>query len=292
MNRAAGLAAVFGVLACCAAGAQSDSVPRGAKSPAARGELASVPNCRVKLLDEVQLASERTGIVDTIVAEGDDVRAGEVVVRLRDGLLRAGHAIVEREASNDVEVRFARKASELAQLKYVRSQEANRSVPGTVSELELRELRLAAEKSLLQLEQAEHHFLIAGLKRDEGRQLLETCLIEAPFDAVVLDVLKRPGEVVREGDPILRIAATGRMRVEGFLPVEQAARVRRGMAVEVWLDGAGSDGAPFTGRLAFVDLKVEPVSQKVRVWAEVANRGDLLRDGQVATLTIRPRDRD
>ena len=40
------------------------------------------------------------------------------------------------------------------------------------------------------------------------------------------------------------------------------------------------------GRVGFVGLKVEPISRKVRFWADVVNRDNLLRDGSTATLTI------
>lgn len=253
--------------------------------------VVEVSDCRVKLLDEVQLASARTGIVEMVASEGETIAAGEIVARLRDGLPQIGHAIAEREATNDIEVRFARKASELAQVKYIRAVDANKSVPGTVSELELRELRLAAEKSLLQIEQAQHQFLIAGLKRDEAAETLNTCRITAPFAGTVLDVYKGRGEVVREGELILRLASGSRVRVEGFVSVQDAARVRRGMPVQVRTDAdrtAVTPNAGLAGQLAFVDIKVEPVSRKVRIWAEVDNSAGYLRDGLSATLRIVP----
>jgi RND family efflux transporter MFP subunit len=263
--------------------------PRRASLVAAPAEIV-VGDCRVRLLKEVQLASARTGIVDTVAVEGETVRAGAVVARLRDNLLRVARAIAEREAANDVEVRFARKASELAQVKFIRAVDANKASSGTVSELELRELRLAAEKSLLQIEQAEHQFQIAGLRRDDAEEMLNMSQIAAPFDGIVLDVYKQPGEVVREGELILRLASGTRVRVEGFVSVEEAARLRRGMPVRVSLEaGEASSSVPeetLAGRLTFVDIKVEPVSRKVRVWAEVANEDGLLRDGLTAKLTI------
>jgi multidrug efflux pump subunit AcrA (membrane-fusion protein) len=263
--------------------------PRRAGSAALPSEI-EIADCRVRLLQEVELASARTGIVDTVAAEGEAVRAGVVVARLRDNLLRVARDIAEREAANDVEVRFSRKASELAQVKYIRAVDANKSSSGTVSELELRELRLAAEKSLLQIEQAEHQFLIAGLRRDDAEEMLTMSQIAAPFDGVVLDVYKQPGEVVREGELILRLASGARVRVEGFVSVEEAARLRRGMPVRVSLDSDDSSRSPLeeslSGRLTLVDIKVEPVSRKVRVWAEVANESGLLRDGLTAKLII------
>jgi multidrug efflux pump subunit AcrA (membrane-fusion protein) len=249
-----------------------------------------VDDCRVRLLNEVQLSSARTGILELAVAEGETVKAGAVAARLRDKLQRVSHAIAQREASNDIDVRFARKASELAQAKFLRAVDANKSAAGTVSELELRELRLAAEKSLLQIEQAEHQFLISGLKRDEAEENVNLFQVVAPFDGTVLEVYKRPGEVVREGEQIVRLASAARVHVEGFVTVEQAARIRRGFAVQARLqsddasDALSNDSYP--GRLVLVDIKVEPLSRKVRVLAEVANPDGLLRDGLTASLTI------
>ncbi|MFM7159891.1 MAG: efflux RND transporter periplasmic adaptor subunit [Planctomycetaceae bacterium] len=270
--------------------ARADTGAKGKRRPAETTPLRiEVDEARVRLMDDVQLASPRTGIDDAVAGEGDDVDPHQEVARLRAEVLEAGLKITERQASNDIEVRFARKASELAQLKYARAAEASRSVPGTVSELELKELRLSAEKSLLQVEQTEQQFTIAGLRRDESVELLNTCRIKAPFAAQVVEVLKKPGEVVREGEPILRLASNQRMRVEGWIPVSLAARVRRGQSVVVVQgveEGEPGPAQEVSGRVMFIDLKVEPVSRKVRVWAEVQNLNGELRDGLTARMVI------
>ena len=269
--------------------ADTPAAARQAATPSG-SEPFQVPQCRVRLMDEVQLASEQTGILENLAAEGRYVAGGSTVAQLRDQSVRASLAMAEREATNDIDVRFAGKASEHAQLKYIRAVEANRAAAGTVPELDLRELRLGAEKSLLQLEQAEHQFAIAGLKRDEIRILLETYRVAAPFDAFVSEVFRKPGEVVRAGEPILTLVNTARARVEGFIALEDVERVWPGQPVEVMADsGPGSRSElTFPGRLAFVDVKVEPVSGKVRVWAEVLNRDNRLRDGLTATILIYP----
>jgi multidrug efflux pump subunit AcrA (membrane-fusion protein) len=262
---------------------------KAATSPE-RSEIV-VTDCRVRFLNEVSLSSARTGIIETTANEGETVKVGTVVARLRDRLQQVTRSIAQREATNDIEVRFATKASELAQAKYMRALEANKSVAGTVSELEMRELRLSAEKSLLQIEQAEHQFLIAGLKRDESEETLNLYQVVAPFEGTVLEVFKRPGEVVREGEQILRLASAARVRVEGYVSVEQAARLKRGTRAEAQLqadeslDGAGPS-ASYAGRLTFVDIKVEPLSRKVKIVAEVTNPDSQLRDGLTASLTL------
>lgn len=255
----------------------------------------TIANCRMRVVDEVQLASERSGIVDEVAPAGTYVAAGSTVARLRDSLARASLAIAEKEASNDIEVRFARKAAQFAELNYEKALQANRALPGTVAEIEMRELRLAAEKSLLQLEQAEHLFQIAGLRRDEQRETIQTLRIVAPFDAFVRLAHKKPGEVVGEGEVILEIVNTDRFRVEGYVDVADLPHVAVNSPVQVMLTGDGvtpmAQNQAFVGRIVYVDVKVEPVSQKVRVWAEVYDRERSLRDGLVATMFINPDQR-
>jgi multidrug efflux pump subunit AcrA (membrane-fusion protein) len=47
-------------------------------------------------------------------------------------------------------------------------------------------------------------------------------------------------------------------------------------------------GKPFEGKIVFVAPDMDPVSQLVRVWAKVKNRGNLLRQGLEARMTILP----
>lgn len=265
-------------------------VEGGRRVRASSGDDLMIANCRVKLINDIQLASEQPGVLAYVPAEGAKVQAGERVVQIRDNIVRAAYAVADKLAANDVEVRYARKATDLAQLTYLRATEANKRSPGTVSELELRELRLLAEKSLLQLEQAKQQFLLAGLKRDETREQLQTYRVATPFDGVVLNVYKQVGEVVREGDPILEVASTDWVRVEGYLPLAEAHRVEIGTPVTInaqasrAVDRLGQTA--FSGKIGFVGTKVEPLTKKVRIWATVANRGGMLRDGMTAAMTV------
>lgn len=267
--------------------------------PAARADgrlptrSTTVTNCQLRAVDEVKLASERSGILDKVAQAGTYVKAGTTVALLRDSLARASLAIAAREAANDIEVRFARKAAQVAQLNYEKTVEANRILTGTVTDFELRELRLAAEKSLLQLEQAEHQFQVAGLRHQEQREVLNALSIVAPYDAFVRFAHKQPGEFVREGEVILEIVNTSRMQVEGYVDVNRLSDISYGDPVEVTLAGADSPAAhpPVAGRIVFVDVKLEPVSQRVRIWAEAQNHNGLLREGQTVNMTIHPRPR-
>lgn len=260
------------------------------QSPPPSSEPIVVVGCRVTFVDEVAISSERRGIVAAIARPGDRVDAGQDVARLRDSVLKAGLAIAQREAANDVEVRFAQKAAELAELKFQWAAEANGKNAGTVSEQELKELRLAADRAVLQCEQADNALAIARLKLAEMSVTVESLHVAAPFAGRVRAVYMQAGEFVQEGEVLAEIVNADRVRVEGDVPLAEAGRIVPGAPVEVRIEGVASPSElahrTFTGAITFVDVKVEPVSQKVHVAAELDNRHGLLRGGLVATMMI------
>jgi RND family efflux transporter MFP subunit len=282
---AAGLAVMT---ACCqlfSAGA-ADLPPQSPGSQRLR-----ITECRVKLIDEATLASERSGVLATVnVTEGDLVRAGQVVATLRDEKVRTAYIIAEIEASNDVQIRFSRKLNELSRVEYMQVAQINHRVPGTVPDIEVRKLRMAAEKALLQIEQARHDFAVAGLKFEESSEVLKSFQIVAPFDGFVTRVIKQTGEAVHESEPILELVSTQQMRVEGFLEMQDSYRVKKHALATVQLDIPGVDldveAIQFPARIEFVDVKVQPVTKQVRFSANVQNDEGLLKDGLRATITI------
>src|SRR5690606_14550823 len=107
---------------------------------------------------------------------------------------------------------------------------------GTVSDLTLRAHRLAAEKALLQLEQAETALEIEKLRRDETVERLRLHKVIAPIDGQVRTVFKKHGQSVAEGEPILELVNTNRVKVEGYIHLKDLDSVRAGSSVTVQLD--------------------------------------------------------
>jgi len=277
--------------------AATDGRSAGPQSTAPPGEVVVANGCRVRFVDEVAVSAERRGIVAAIARPGDRVDAGQDVARLRDSVLKASLAIAQREAANDVEVRFAQMASQLANLKYQWAVDANAKNAGTVSEQELKELQLAADRAALQCEQAEHGLAVARLKLAEMSLAVESLHISAPFAGQVLGVYKQVGEFVQEGEPLAAIVSADRVRVEGDVPLADAGGIAPGTPVQIRIEGVADPAEiaqrVFTGAVTFVDAKVEPVSQQVHIIAELENRHGLLRGGMVASMIIRraaPRD--
>lgn len=281
-----GIAACLFFLAICSAVGQDRDSGRTA---AAR--IITVSDCRVTLLQSAVLASTRSGVIKHIdVQDGDLVPAGLIVAQIRDDLASAEAATTALKAENDVDLRYAVKLSELAQLEYSRALALNKEIPGAQSELTVRNLKVAAERALLQIEQASHQLEIARLEHKTAQIVLAGYRVKAPFEGVILRVQKSTGEAVREGEPIADLANLNELRVEGFLPLELAWMVRRGFPVEVQVDIPGVEleveNVRFTGEVVFVDSEVQEVSQKVRICARVANSQGLLKSGLIATMRI------
>lgn len=249
--------------------------------------------CRIKLIDKVTLASDRPGILRFVEPkEGSPVKRDQPVAGLLDDVARAKFDRASKEAENDIEIRFSKKAAEVAKNELEQALLANRRVPGAIPGIEISRLRLAAEKSELQIEQAEHSLEISRLVLEEASAELKTYEIPAPFSGIVTRVYKRKGEAVRQGDPIMEIVNTERIRAEGHVDFSEIENVRVGDSVEVYLDIPDVDldveKEKFTGRIVFIDVEVEPVRRRVKIWAELVNRDGMLRAGLTARMKILP----
>jgi RND family efflux transporter MFP subunit len=243
-------------------------------------------------MKSVVLATDRPGVIASVANEGDKVAKDQVVAELNAESARAREAVARETAANDINTRFARKAAEVAAKEYAQAQEANRLVSGAVAVTEVERLRLTAQKSELQIEQAEHEQLVNRHRHTEAKAELAAHQVAAPFAGIVTKRYKSVGEAVRQGDPILELKSTDRVRVEGFVGFNQLAALKPGQKVQVQLDVPGApaeiEGKKFEGTLAFIDVEVEPATFKGRVWADVENKDGLLRGGLTARMTILP----
>lgn len=248
--------------------------------------------CHVKLIDTVVLASDRPGVISYLEAEeGDAVRKDQQVVGFKDEAAQAIYKVAKQKSENDVHIRFAKASADVAKKEYEKNLQANMKVPGTVTAVEIERSRLNWEKAILQGEQAEHEQLVAKLEMEKAAEDLKTYKITAPFDGKVRRILKRPGEAVSQGTPILDMVSTRRVKVEGYLPIEDAWSVKAGDSVDVRVDIPGRElpieNEVFEGKVVFVDPTVSPVTHGTRIWAEVQNPGERLIEGLYAKMKIK-----
>lgn len=246
-------------------------------------------DCRVTFVDRRTLSVERPGILSNAVREGAWVEVGQVVIRVRDAVPMSALAVAAARADSDADLRSARKEHEAAEFELQTHLKAR---PGTYTDVEIRRVQLAAESAALKVEQAAFEREVNQRLKDQAADELGTYYVPSTISGLVTRAFKGPGEAVQLGEPIVEVVNTDRVRIEGYVTLEEAWRVRVGMAVTVEVDLAGTEAAPagtptpnearlviLEGTLGFVDVDVQPVSKVVRVWAELPNPAQRLRDG-------------
>ncbi len=265
---------------------------------AANEKVVVIRDCRIEPVNQVVLASDRAGTLSQFsLREGGTVQDGQIVATLNDGVAQTRLAVVKQEAENDVDVRFARKACQVAANEYEISLRLNERSAGVITIAELERLRLAAERAELQIESAERELAIKKLRRDEAEAELDTYRVKAPFEGTVTRVFKSRGQAVQQGDPILEVTNVEKLRIEGYVGRNVAANLNEGDSVSVRMasrpDAVATSGALLVlrGRLIFVDVTVEPVTQQVRVLAEVENSSRALLAGLSTELTVLSEER-
>ena len=258
------------------------------------GSAIIINECRIKLIDRVILGCDRPGVLQYVEPnEGESVKKGQVVAALKSDALKASRKTAEKRSTNDIEIRYSQKARDTSYVELEMNLDINKRVPNTISRLDIKRLELTAEKSDLQIEQAELEFDMSKLQLEEIDAQIEETKVIAPFDGIVTKKFRATGEVVRHGDEVLEIVSTKRVKVEGYVNIEDTWKFHVGTPVEVQLDIHGIrlpiEEEKFHGKVIFIDVEVEPIHGKsIRVWAEVENPENLLKAGYMATMKILP----
>lgn len=258
----------------------------------------------VTLIEQVEVPARDVGQLQTIdVKEGDLVTEGDLVAQIedRDAQLARNKARIEteiakEEAGNDKKVRAATKTSDVAASELARAKESVEKYRDAVPAAELDRLKLAAEKAVIDIEQAEHELRAAKLThqlKENEHALAEHNVakrkIVAPLAGMVVQVHKHAGEWVQPGDKVVRVIRLNRLRVEAFLSRQDAETqgelVGRSVSLTVTIAGKPLE---FTGKVVHTHPEINPLNGQVRIWAEVDNRDLRLRPGMQGTLTVAP----
>jgi multidrug efflux pump subunit AcrA (membrane-fusion protein) len=260
-----------------------------AQRPNNAGSTVTIDSCLIRPLTEgeARLAAQEAGVLGELnVKEGQLVPAGTLLAKIDDAQPQAARrvAIAEKNSAeekykNDVEIRHATKAIDLAKADYQQSLDADTKVHGSVSDIELKQKRFAWEKSILAKEQAEKERILAGFAAegkqaevDNAEEAIKRRQIRAQFEGVVQAIYPHIGEWVKSGDPVLRLIRMDRLRVEGFLNKNQFSPTEvNEQPVVVQATFANGRKADFAGKIVFVDLEVMG-DGGYRVRAEVDNR--------------------
>ncbi|MCE5266545.1 MAG: HlyD family efflux transporter periplasmic adaptor subunit [Planctomycetaceae bacterium] len=268
-------------------------------------DTVTLGNCLLSLAEEAQVPAQEAGVLTKVpVREGQQVATGDLLAQIDDQIPQRQYdvakfklKVAEKQASDDVDVRYAEAAYWVAKKKLEKYLQANAKTPGTIPETEVDLQRLERDKFLLSYEKAKKDMAVAALQAKVSDAELQAAdvnvkrrKLNAPLDAVVVELSRHEGEWVEAGGPVMRLVRVDLLRVEGFLnATKHRASEVQGRPVQVTVTLAHGQRETFQGKIIYVKPLVEAGGDFL-VRAEVQNRKEggawVLSPGMSAEMTI------
>jgi RND family efflux transporter MFP subunit len=261
----------------------------GGGAPAPPGVI-SLRRCTIEYSRSTLVGSNQYGLIrECLVRPGDRVKGGQVLGRLfdQDALAELESRTVALEGSQTTILR-GEETLEVERTKLRRAGALYDRKALSIQDLQLQQL--AVKTAELGLRAAIEGRRMAEAQLHAAKAMVAAREIVSPHDGIIVEIYKKAGEAITVSIPIFRVVAVDRMRVTGYLDAGDAWRVRRGQAARITPELEGGDlpieREAFAGEITFVDSEIDPKTQTCRVFAEVENRGGLLRSGLECCMEI------
>ena len=259
----------------------------GADSSCAAQQTIEVTDCIVRFADEVDVPAIQAGRVAEIMVNLNDhvefnaslarLDDRSVRIRLRTSELRLKHA--EREANDDVELRYAETALAEAKAEHDSSRSIHKDVSGAVPMSHLRRLRLAVERGELEVALAKKRRIESQMQvelRQADLSILEdeanNLLLTSPLSGTVIELAHSEGEWIEKGEKFCTVGRMDRLRISALVHQDVLARETcKGVPVSVhWDDQLGVEKS-LRGKVLSIDPQMLP-GGRYRLHAEIVNR--------------------
>ena len=202
------------------------------------------------------LSAEVAGIVEGIdFVSGQDVKAGQLIVRLRSADDRARLKSLQATAA-------------LAQVNYDRDKAQFEAQAVSQATLDTDSANLKAAQAQV----------------DEQQALVNKKFIRAPFAGRAGIRAVDPGQYVAAGAKIVTLQALDPIYADFYLPQQSLSQIDVGQTVTVTADV--SAGQPVQGRLEAINPQVDTNTRNVQVRAQLKNAGARLLPGMFANVVV------
>jgi RND family efflux transporter MFP subunit len=241
-------------------------------SPASKAAAKVVVNtvgCLIGPMRVADVGSPVTGIVERMAVDiGDSVKAGQPMVSLRADVEAAGERAAHARWSQEADVRAAEANLQLARQRAARAVELQSD--GFVSHQAVEQARTEQQVAEQRLAQSRGQRQVLATDLEVVKAQVSQRTVRAPFDGVVLERFRNPGERV-EDRPVLRVATLDPLRVDLVVPAtrfgQYSLRDRVGVLPE--LPGAAAVYAEVT----HIDRVIDAASNTYRVRLSLPNPG-------------------
>lgn len=269
--------------------------PTAAQPPRGDSGTLVVDDATVDWIERSNVAALREGVIERM-----ELQIGMPVAR--DGLIGQLHseiaelsvkkALVAVKSIGPRERALAQK--ELAKAVVARNIRLNERIKGAVSIEDMQKAEAELKVAEAMKIEAEEKVELDKAELALAEQMLKEHTIRAPFEGVVIERMKHPGESVRANEAVVMLGNLNKLRAYAYVPVQFAFRVKEGQFVDLQpkLFQSGGGETPieqkrFRGKITFVDPQIQPIAETaVRIFAEFENKELELRPGLKGSLTI------
>ncbi|HRJ49664.1 MAG TPA: efflux RND transporter periplasmic adaptor subunit, partial [Phycisphaerales bacterium] len=225
--------------------------------------------------DSVMGFSQSSRVLEVLVAGGQDIRKGQLLIRGEDEEESARLELQRMRADSTLQMDKARKSLELATLFYTRYREAESR--GGTNKQELDRARLDFEASeidvgLAQLNQDQEQ---VAIRLAQAR--LDRIRIVAPFDGTIDVINVDVGHSVTENDKVIRVVDTSRLWIDVGVPTGQTIEQGLTTGGKAWaLMSLPGEPRVYEGRIVEVSPVADPGSNTRRIRVEIENPSRLV----------------
>ncbi|MCH8494681.1 MAG: efflux RND transporter periplasmic adaptor subunit [Balneolales bacterium] len=241
-------------------------------------------NGSVKAFNQTDIYAEVSApVIEVMVNNGDEVRAGQALVRLRD--LEARERLAQAEANlqiNQAQLRqtTARLDQQKTQLDRAK-QLASRDMQSQ-SELEQLQAEVMALEATRQLNEAQVRQ--AQSIMNERSNELDVTVVKAPISGIVGQRNAEVGQQVSANARLFQIGDLSQMRIEVTLTERMLSQIRTGMRAQISSPAFGD--SVITATVSRISPFLNPVTHTATAEIEVSNEGLLLRPGMFVSVDI------
>ena len=265
---------------------------------------------RTEAAREVEARAETSGrVMSDPLRKGTRVEAGQLLCRLDPGtrevaLAEAAARLPEAQSRvpeaqsriPEAEARLSEARARLAEAEINQRAAERLSQDGFASETRVAAADAAVEAALAAVQSATSgvaaaktgvQAAAAGVQAAEAgiaaaEKEIERLTISAPFGGVLESDTAELGALLQPGMPCARILQLDPIKLVGFIPETEVAKVETGAMAGARL----TTGEQVTGRVTFLSRSADEATRTFRVEIEVPNGDQTIRDGQTAEIAI------
>jgi multidrug resistance efflux pump len=221
------------------------------------------------------------------VIEGMRVFKGQVLGQFDNRELKSSKKIAEAqlevakaERDKQIEVEFAQRGMQVAEVEVRMMQDANKRHSGTFPDIDVLKAMLEFKQAEANLELQKYtikevktrEVTVRESELDRADVLIHLRQIIAPIDGMVVKQNQTEGEWLREGDPVLEIVQLQTLQLRGKVSAEEyTGSELDGKPATVFVTLPNGQRADFPGRVVFVNPRIDP-GRTFDVLIEVQNR--------------------